>query len=142
MSVESKPLLGLRIKGRLFLREEEKRQIISDYLTGSETKRAVYSRYTSYDTEHGKISKWMKEFGIEDKVSQRHVSFTAVSKSTKENNDLEYENLNLQKRIDQLEASLKEQELKAIAYSTMVDMAEEQFNIPIRKKSNTKSSKK
>jgi transposase len=122
----------------LFLREEEKRQIISDYLTGSETKRAVYSRYTSYDTEHGKISKWMKEFGIEDKVSQRHVSFTAVSKSTKENNDLEYENLNLQKRIDQLEASLKEQELKAIAYSTMVDMAEEQFNIPIRKKSNTK----
>ncbi|MGK0291559.1 MAG: transposase [bacterium] len=122
----------------MFLREEEKRQIISDYLTGSETKRAVYSRYTSYDTEHGKISKWMKEFGIEDKVSQRHVSFTAVSKSTKENNDLEYENLNLQKRIDQLEASLKEQELKAIAYSTMVDMAEEQFNIPIRKKSNTK----
>jgi hypothetical protein len=142
MSVESKPLLGLRIKGRLFLREEEKRQIISDYLTGSETKRAVYSRYTSYDTEHGKISKWMKEFGIEDKVSQRHVSFTAVSKSTKESNDLEFENLNLQKRIDQLEASLKEQELKAIAYSTMVDMAEEQFNIPIRKKSNTKSSKK
>jgi hypothetical protein len=142
MSVESKPLLGLRIKGRLFLREEEKRQIISDYLTGSETKRAVYSRYTSYDTEHGKISKWMKEFGIEDKVSQGHVSFTAVSKSTKENNDLEYENLNLQNRIDQLEASLKEQELKAIAYSTMVDMAEEQFNIPIRKKSNTKSSKK
>jgi transposase len=126
----------------LFLREEEKRQIISDYLTGSETKRAVYSRYTSYETEHGKISKWMKEFGIEDKVSQRHVSFTAVSKSTKENNDLEYENLNLQKRIDQLEASLKEQELKAIAYSTMVDMAEEPFNIPIRKKSNTKSSKK
>ncbi len=26
MSVETKPLLGLRIKGRLFLREEEKRQ--------------------------------------------------------------------------------------------------------------------
>lgn len=142
MNVKSKPLLGLRIKGKLFLKEEEKGQIISDYLTGNETKKAVYNRYTGYDQEHGRISKWMKEFGIEDKVSKRHVSFTAVPKSTKENKDLEFENQNLKKRIDQLEASLKEQELKAIAYSTMVDMAEKQFNIPIRKKSNTKSSKK
>lgn len=74
MSVKSKPLLGLRIKGRLFLKEEEKRQIVSDYLTGNETKRAVYNRYTGYCTEHGKISKWMKEFGIDDKDSKRHIS--------------------------------------------------------------------
>jgi len=29
--------------------------------------------------------------------------------------------------------------MKAIAYSTMVDVAEKEFNIPIRKKYNTKS---
>jgi transposase len=142
MSVKSKPLLGLRIKGRLFLSDKEKRQIISDYLTGSETKRTVYNRHTGYDREHGKIGKWMKEFRLEDKITKRHVSFTAVAKSNKESKDLEFENLNLKKRIEQLEASLKEQELKAMAYSTMVDIAEKQFNIPIRKKSNTKSSKK
>ncbi len=67
MSVKSKPLLRLRIKGRLFLSDKEKRQIISDYLTGSETKRTVYNRHTGYDREHGKIGKWMKEFRSEEK---------------------------------------------------------------------------
>jgi hypothetical protein len=32
--------------------------------------------------------------------------------------------------------------MKAIAFSTMVDIAEKEFNIPIRKKYNTKPSKK
>jgi len=32
---------------------------------------------------------------------------------------------------------LQEAELKAIAFSTMVDIAEEMFKIPIRKKLNT-----
>lgn len=95
MGVKSKPLLGLKIKGRLFLSDKEKRQIISDYLTGSETKMAVYNRHTGYDREHGKIGKWMKEFGIDDKFPKRHVSFTAVAKSNKESKDLEFENLYL-----------------------------------------------
>lgn len=49
-----------------------------------------------------------------------------------------YEMLQLQKRISELEKQLKDTELKAIAYSTMVDIAEKEFKIPIRKKLNTK----
>jgi adenylate kinase len=37
-----------------------------------------------------------------------------------------------------LEKQLKDAELKAIAYSTMLDIAEKEFKIPIRKKLNTK----
>jgi hypothetical protein len=48
----------------------------------------------------------------------------------------------LQKRIFELESELKEARLKAIAFSTMVEIAEREFNISIRKKYNTKSSKK
>lgn len=49
-----------------------------------------------------------------------------------------FENLQLKKRIFELEKQLKDAELKAIAYSTMVDIAEKEFKIPIRKKLNTK----
>jgi transposase len=49
-----------------------------------------------------------------------------------------FETLLLQKRIVELEKQLKDAELKAIAFSTMVDIAEKEFNIPIRKKFNTK----
>ena len=54
----------------------------------------------------------------------------------------DFETLQLKKRIAELENQLKDAEMKAIAFSTMVDIAEKEFNIPIRKKYNTKPSKK
>ena len=56
--------------------------------------------------------------------------------------DESFENLQLKKRILELENQLKDAEMKVIAFSTMVDIAEKQFNIPIRKKVNTKPLKK
>ncbi len=50
----------------------------------------------------------------------------------------DFETLQLKKRIAELEKKLKDVDMKAIAYSTMVDIAEKEFNIPIRKKHNTK----
>ena len=52
--------------------------------------------------------------------------------------DESFEYLQLKKRISELEKQLKDAELKAIAFSTMVDIAEKEFKIPIRKKLNTK----
>lgn len=54
------------------------------------------------------------------------------------NEDDSFENLQLKKRIAELEKQLKDAEMKAIAFSTMVDIAEDMFKIPIRKKLNTK----
>jgi len=53
-------------KSTVFFRSRKK-LIIGDYLSGKETKLAVYNRYTGYDTENGKITMWMRKFGIEDK---------------------------------------------------------------------------
>ena len=50
----------------------------------------------------------------------------------------DFETLKLKKRIAELEKQLQTAEMKAIAFSTMVDIAEKEFNIPIRKKHNTK----
>lgn len=54
----------------------------------------------------------------------------------------DFKTLQLKKRIAELENQLKDAELKAITFSTMVDIAEREFNIPIRKKYNTKPLKK
>jgi hypothetical protein len=49
-----------------------------------------------------------------------------------------FETMQLKNRIAELEKQLKDAEMKAIAYATMVDIAEKEFNIPIKKKFNTK----
>lgn len=44
----------------------------------------------------------------------------------------------LQARIKQLERQLEDEQLRSEAYQRMINIAEEQFNIPIRKKPDTK----
>ena len=139
MKVKSKVILGQWIENRLFLSKEQKRIIIEDYLSGKETKQAVYERHTGYTSEHGKISKWMKQLGIMDK-SKKSGNFVFMAKQKKEKgqNDEDFDILKLKKRVAELEKQLQVAEMKAIAFSTMVDIAEKEFNIPIRKKHNTK----
>lgn len=142
MKRESKPSLGQWFNNRLYFSDVEKRMIIDDYLSGSETKKSVYCRHTGYLTEHGKITNWMRTLGVEDKFV-KHANFEGMPKRKKEmevGSD-EFETLQLKKRIEELEKQLKTAEMKAIAFSTMVDIAEKEFNIPIRKKYNTKPSK-
>ena len=62
----------------------------------------------------------------------------AKQKKEKGQNDEDFDILKLKKRVAELEKQLQVAEMKAIAFSTMVDIAEKEFNIPIRKKHNTK----
>lgn len=139
MKEESKPSLGQWRNNRLYFSDHEKKLIIEDYLSGNETKQSVYSRYTGYPSENGKLNMWMRKLGIEDKFV-KNVNFDSMPKRKKEvevESD-EFETLKLKKRIEELEKQLQTAEMKAIAFSTMVDVAEKEFNIPIRKKHNTK----
>lgn len=139
METKSKAILGQWINQRLFLSDDDKRIIIQDYLQGNDSKRDVYMRYTGYSDEHGRILKWMRAFGIADKWKKR-TNFVGMSEQ-KKNTKIEsesFETLRLKKRIEELEKKLQTAEMKAIAFSTMVDVAEKEFNIPIRKKYNTK----
>lgn len=139
MKKESKSILGQWISNRLYFSDDEKRIIIKDYLSGHDSKQSVYERYTGYPSEHGKITKWMRELGIEDKfVKNTNFVSMPTRKKDKEHNSEDFETLKLKKRIEELEKQLQTAEMKAIAFSTMVDIAEKEFNIPIRKKHNTK----
>lgn len=139
MKKESKAILGQRRNNKLYFSDYEKKLIIEDYLSGNETKQSVYNRYTGYPAENGIITRWMRKFGIEDKF-ELNTNFVSMPtrKKNKEQISEDFETLKLKKRIAELEKQLQTAEMKAIAYSTMVDIAEKEFNIPIRKKPNTK----
>lgn len=143
MKKESKPNLGQWCGNRLYFSDDEKKLIINDYLSGNETKEGVYNRYTGYKTENGKITMWMRKLGIKDKFIKTP-NFEPMSNRQKEEDagSEEFEILKLKKRIEDLEKQVQTAEMKAVAFSTMVDFAEKEFNISIRKKYNTKPSKK
>jgi len=59
-----------------------------------------------------------------------------------EESESDFAYLQMQKRITELENRLQESEMKSIAYQTMIELAEREFNISIKKKFNTKPLKK
>ena len=125
----------------------EKHLIVQEMLETGCTKREIWEKYTGQQEEHGQILRWMRKLGYDDSIPTRRPNFVTnliQMKNKKPNEELpdSFENLQLKKRIAELEAQLKDAEMKAIAFSTMVDIAEKEFNIPIRKKYNTKPSKK
>ena len=139
MQKENKAILGQWYNDKLYFSVDEKKHIIEDYMSGNETKTIVYKRYTGFSTENGKITKWMRKFGIIDKyVKNTNFEDMPTKKKDIKPDSGEFETLKLKKRIADLEKQLQTAEMKAIAFSTMVDIAEKEFNIPIRKKYNTK----
>jgi len=126
---------------------EEQHVIIQELISHGCSKKEIWKKYTGQDEEHGQLLRWMRKLGYPDKTIpaattfERKVKQMSTKKPSKEgkiNQGESFENLQLRKRIFELEKQLKEAELKAIAFSTMVDIAEKEFKIPIRKKFNTK----
>jgi transposase len=130
-----------------YFTDSEKHLIIQELLETGCTKRDIWEKYTGQKEEHGQLLRWMRKLGYDDSIPTRRPNFVPKPIQMKKKNSIEeptlsFENLQLKKRIEELEKQLKDAEMKAIAFSTMVDIAEKEFNIPIRKKYNTKPSKK
>lgn len=139
-------------KGKYFS-ETERHAIIQEMLKNNWTKQYVWELYTGEPEERGQLLRWMRKLGYVGKIqhkqfitkkSIRNFEVESTVMTKKEHQDPEQESfelLQLRKRISELEKQLKDAEMKVIAYATMVDIAEKEFNIPIKKKFNTKSSK-
>ena len=127
---------------------EEKHKIIQELISAQCTKVEIWEKYTGQEEEHGQLLRWMRQLGYNTGIKTRRPNIVSnlypmAQKKIKQdkavnNDDESFENLQLKKRIAELEKQLKDAEMKAIAFSTMVDIAEEMFKIPIRKKLNTK----
>ncbi len=134
-------------KSGKYFSDEEKHYIIQELISSKCTKREVWEKYTGQEEEHGQLLRWMHKLGYDTGIKTRRPNFVSnpiqmKNKKHQEKPTDSFENLQLKKRVEELEKQLKDAELKAIAFSTMVDIAEKEFNIPIRKKLNTKPSKK
>ena len=126
---------------------EEKHKIIHELISTNSTKTEIWKKYTGKE-DHGHLLRWMKALGYstEIKTRRRNIVSSSYPLAQKKNNpdkpvsneNISFENLRLKNRIADLEKQLKDAELKAIAFSTMVDIAEKEFKIPIRKKFTTK----
>ncbi len=145
MYKKGKVILGLKdgqtvIHPNKYFTDSEKRQIIQELLSSQSTKQEIWKKYTGHEEEHGMLLRWMRKLGYDtgDIIRRSNFAYMATKKTTKNSTDDSFENLQLQRRILELEKQLKDAELKAIAFSTMVDIAEKEFKIPIRKKLNTK----
>lgn len=148
MEEKSKFISGLKRKNIRrspikYFSDSEKHCIIKDYITSDYTKSYIWEKYTGRKVGQFQITRWMRKFGYDDSIPTIRPNFASNKNQMKKKNKLEessesFENLQLKKRIEELEKQLKDAEMKAIAFSTMVDIAEREFKIPIRKKFNTK----
>lgn len=108
-------------------------EIIQEYLSGS----SKYSLLKKYNLKYSKsISNWMRIFGIEDHLTLTPPGFMKNKDSKETSKELK----ELQLENKRLKVQLAKAELRAKVYDTMIDVAEEMFHIPIRKKPGTKQS--
>lgn len=118
----------------------ERHLIIKDYLDSGLQKREIWEKYTGEAEEHGQLIRWMRQLGYvsSDKMRRPNIVQQNSSMAKKQLPTDDAEKRLLQQKIAALEKQLQDAELKAIAFSTMVDIAEKELKIPIRKKYNTK----
>jgi len=117
---------------RIYFTNALKLRIVQEVLSGSISQTAARSKYGIKG--HSAILKWMRKFGYTGDSYQT----TEVMKSK----ELSDDPADLKLRIKELEKALKNAKLSSEAYSTMIDIAEQEFKIPIRKKFVTKQSDK
>jgi len=105
-------------------------QVIQDYLAGA-SKTSIKKKYNLSGAVM--ITSWMRTFGIED-PNNYSIPIGFMPKKKEESLMV----ADLQKQICQLKASLAHSKMKNEALETMINLAEKEFQIPIRKKSGTK----
>ena len=125
MQEKRKVISGL--KPQLDFSWEEREEIVKEYLNSDCSKREIWEKYTGRREEKGRLLDWIRKLGYEE----LYLSVKSIPIRMPQNKvDKSFENLQLKKRLAELEEELKEVKMRAVAYSTMVDIAEKEFNIP------------
>jgi transposase len=126
-----------QIEVRQMFDESFKRMVVEEYLETKCSKMELLRKYNIHFKSA--IQTWMKKLGYEDiHRSQQRIKFDRslplnLSMATKSENVRE-----LQKRIQELEQQLQDEKLRSEAYARMIDKAEKELGVPIKKKPNTK----
>jgi transposase-like protein len=133
MDIQLKQIQGKTIQ---IYSEKFKRRVIEEYLNSGVPKIDLLRKY-GIKSKSG-IQRWMKKFGYTDVYRSLGINFISLtSADLKKKPDSDNDN-ELHKKIRELERQLAEEKLRSEAYARIIDKAEKELKIPIRKKPNTK----
>ena len=107
-------------------------QIVQEYLTTEITYDELKVKYNFGGNDN--IRNWMTKFGI-SKQNVEQIKLDRVMSSTNSNNSRELE---LELKIRLLEDELNKEKLKTAILSTLIDIAERDLKIDIKKKRGAK----
>jgi transposase-like protein len=112
--------------------DELKLQVVQEYLSTDQSQKEVMLRYNI----RGKntITKWMRKFDLQA-PSQQQIELQRTMAKEIEKTAKEQE---LESRVQQLQKQLEYEKLRTLALNTMIDIAERDLKITIRKKSGAK----
>ena len=112
----------------------ERVEIVREFLTGKYTVRQIMDKYMI--NAEATLFSWLAAHISE--AQSLSLQANTVNDSDMANKSKDDQIKELKERLRQAEKRAEMEELRAKAYSKMIDVAEETFNIPIRKKSGTK----
>ena len=119
------------------LSESFKRHVVDQVTSGLMSKEEARRRY-GIKSKSG-ILRWQRNFEKYGRCSLNLLIDTSFLKAKKSSTTKpDSSEAALLARVKQLERQLEDEQLRSEAYNKMIDIAERELNIPIRKKSNTK----
>jgi|WetSurMetagenome_2_1015567.scaffolds.fasta_scaffold140988_2 transposase len=112
--------------------EPLKRAVVKEYETTNCSRAYLKRKFGLNNTNV--IKWWVKKYGEKEYLTRPNAPNPLSMASPKESLEIQ----TLKQRIKQLERELEDAKILSEAYSLMIQKAEEQLKIPIRKKCNTK----
>jgi|SRR4051812_7882428 hypothetical protein len=116
--------------------EAFKRKVIEEYLLKRCTKTSLLIKYNIRFT--GAIQTWMKQLGYTESGGRARLNFGRITQQALPKNKKNESSEDLQKRIRELEQQLEDEKLRSEAYARMIEKAEKELKISIRKKPYTR----
>jgi transposase len=112
--------------------DEFKHQVVQEYLETDLSQVELQKKYGIKGSSS--ILNWMRKFGLkepsEDQIKIRQVMSKETEKTSHERE--------LEAKVKELEKLLEHEKLRTLALDTMIDIAERELKISIRKKSGAK----
>lgn len=125
-----------KIEIRQMFDESFKRMVIEEYLATKCNKTELLRKYNIHFKSA--IQTWMKRLGYEDVHRTQKIKFDQTLPLTISMAAKSEDTRDLQKKIQELEQQLQDEKLRSEAYLRIIDKAEKELKVPIKKKHNTK----
>src|SRR5574344_1044204 len=111
--------------------DAEKLEMIQEYPTTDISMNKIISKYRIGDNT---MSGWMRTFGRPMQIAISSVEFMQKNENVKKSKDIKTR----ETQIKELQEELDREKLKTLSLNTMIDVAEENLKIEIRKKAGVK----